>query len=218
MYIRDEILKTPTRHIKKMTDEKEYSALIDQVKHWMDEASKTEPNDPNAACLATCSKDGKPSARMVLVKTIDSQNHFVIYTNHQSRKGRELLGNSYAALTIYWKTTGKQIRIEGSVEVVSDDEADEYYNSRSRGSRIGAWASQQSQPLENRDTLIQRYKDIEDKYKDKDIPRPPYWSGFRIIPIHIEFWEDGEYRLHKREVYTPIKDKAGFWAKTYLNP
>lgn len=195
-----------------------YEDLIARINKWMNKAAESEPNDPNAACLGTATKDGRPSARMVLIKNIHPERHIVFYTNHTSRKADELLENPYAAMTIHWKTTGRQIRLEGQVETVSDEEADHYFARRSRGSQIGAWASDQSSPLDSREELEKRYHDIETQYEGKEIPRPPHWSGFRIIPFHIEFWQDGTYRLHNREVYEPAGDSSGKWSKILLNP
>lgn len=172
---------------------------------WFDLAKNKEVNDPNAMCLATSTPDGAPSARIVLLKEHDKRG-FVFYTNTQSRKGQELTKNKHAALCFHWKSLQRQIRIEGRVEKVSDAQADAYYQSRHRGSRIGAWASQQSAELDTRETLKQRVEIFEEKFKDlEDIPRPDHWSGFRVVPHRIEFWDDGEYRLHDRFVF----DKHG---------
>lgn len=172
---------------------------------WFDLAKNKEVNDPNAMCLATSTPDGAPSARIVLLKEHDKRG-FVFYTNTQSRKGQELTKNKHAALCFHWKSLQRQIRIEGRVEKVSDAQADAYYQSRHRGSRIGAWASQQSAELDTRETLKQRVEEFEEKFKDlEDIPRPDHWSGFRVVPHRIEFWDDGEYRLHDRFVF----DKHG---------
>ena len=171
---------------------------------WFDLAKESELDDPNAMCLATVSKDGKPSARMVLLKEHDDRG-FVFYTNKESRKGTELLATQSAALCFHWKSLHRQIRIEGQIEEVSAAQADAYYNSRHRGSRIGAWSSLQSQPLDSRDTLAKRVADFEEKFKDQeDIPRPPHWTGFRVKPEMIEFWDDGEYRLHDRFVFEKL--------------
>lgn len=201
-----------------MAQSTDYKSLIERIHEWMAEAAKTEPNDPNAVCLSTCTKQGRPSTRIVLLKNIDPENHFVIYTNTQSRKGQELIQNPFASLCLYWKTTHRQIRIEGYVEQVSEQEADKYFRTRRRGSQLGAWASYQSQPMRDRQELEQRYQDFEDKYNGLDIPRPPHWSGFRIIPDRIEFWEAGEYRLHHREAFEPEDTPKGQWKKTLLNP
>ncbi|RVT91956.1 pyridoxamine 5'-phosphate oxidase [Rhodovarius crocodyli] len=172
---------------------------------WMAEATKSEPNDPNAMCLATCTPEGRPSARMVLLKGVDERG-FVFYTNFESRKGTQLLANPFAALCFHWKSLRRSIRVEGAVEVVSDAEADEYYASRPRGSRIGAWASQQSRPLEGRWALEKAVAEYTVKFGLGEIPRPPHWSGFRIIPDRIEFWRDMPFRLHERRVFTPVEN------------
>ena len=168
---------------------------------WLEEAAKTEPNDPNAMTLATATPDGRPSARMVLLKGAD-QDGFVFYTNTQSRKGGELAANQAVALLFHWKTLTRQVRIEGRASPVSAAEADAYYASRARVSRLGAWASDQSRPLDRRETLEARVAALEARYPGDDIPRPPHWSGFRVRPGSFEFWQDMPYRLHDRTVFT----------------
>ena len=168
---------------------------------WMAEATASEINDPNAMCLATCSPDGRPSARMVLLKGVDPRG-FVFYTNLESRKGTELAANPHAALCFHWKSLARSIRVEGRVESVSDAEADAYYASRTRGSRIGAWASRQSRPLEGRFALERAVAEYTMKFGLSEIPRPPHWSGFRVLPVRIEFWRDMPFRLHERRVFT----------------
>ncbi len=167
---------------------------------WLAEATRTEPNDPNAMCLATSTPDGFPSARMVLLKGHDARG-FVFYTNLESRKGGELAANPRAALCFHWKTLQRSVRVEGEVEPVSAAEADEYYASRARGSRIGAWASRQSRPLEGRWALEKAVAEYTMKFGLGDIPRPPHWSGFRVLPRRIEFWRDMPFRLHERRVF-----------------
>jgi pyridoxamine 5'-phosphate oxidase len=167
---------------------------------WMAEASKSEPNDPNAVCLATATPDGRPSARMVLLKGVDARG-FVFYTNLESRKGGELAANPFAALCFHWKTLQRSVRVEGAVEQVSAEEADAYYASRARGSRIGAWASRQSRPLEGRFALEKAVADYTLKFGLGEIPRPPHWSGFRLLPSRIELWRDMPFRLHERRVF-----------------
>jgi len=166
---------------------------------WMAEATAREVNDPNAMTLATCTPDGRPSARIVLLKDCDLRG-FVFYTNQESRKGGELLANQRAALLFHWKTLQRQVRIEGEVQRVADAEADAYFASRPRLSRIGAWASQQSRPLADRTDLERRIADFERRFPG-DVPRPPYWPGFRVVPAAIEFWQEMPFRLHERSVY-----------------
>lgn len=183
---------------------------------WMKWAEENEPNDPNAMCLATSTPDGAPSARMVLLKNIDERG-FVFYTNSKSYKGEQIGTNKNAALCFHWKSLRKQVRVEGVIEEVSAEEADAYYNTRHRGSRVGAWASKQSQPLNSYDELKKFVEDYEQKFEGQDdIPRPPHWKGFRVKPTQIEFWIDGDYRLHQRYLYT--KDKQGHWTTGMLYP
>lgn len=167
---------------------------------WMAEAAKSEPNDPNAVCLATATPEGRPSARMVLLKGVDADG-FVFYTNLESRKGGELAGNPFAALCFHWKTLQRSVRVEGRVERVSDAEADAYYASRARGSRIGAWASRQSRPLESRFALEKAVAEQTLRFGLGEIPRPPHWSGFRLRPDRMELWRDMPFRLHERRVF-----------------
>lgn len=183
---------------------------------WLKEAEASEINDPNALALATVDADGLPDVRMVLLKEFDARG-FVFYTNFESQKGQEILGNRKAAMCFHWKTLRRQVRIRGPVEIVSDAEADEYYKSRARGSRIGAWASKQSRPLESRFALEKAVAEYTLKYPLGDIPRPTHWSGFRIQPTSIEFWKDGAFRLHDRIEFrrdTP----EGDWSKVRMYP
>jgi pyridoxamine 5'-phosphate oxidase len=171
---------------------------------WMAEAAKSEPNDPNAVCLATATPDGRPSARMVLLKGVDHDRPgggFVFYTNLESRKGADLASNPFAALCFHWKTLQRSVRVEGPVEPVSAEEADAYYASRARGSRIGAWASRQSRPLEGRFALEKAVAEYTLKFGLGEIARPPFWSGFRLRPSRIELWRDMPFRLHERRVF-----------------
>jgi len=168
---------------------------------WFAEAQASEPNDPNAMTVATTDREGHPSARIVLLKEWDEKG-FVFYTNKESRKGDELRENPRAALLFFWKSLHRQIRIEGSVEHVTDAEADAYYTTRPRVSRLGAWASIQSRPLAERAILEARVKEFEDKFPGDAIPRPAHWSGYRIVPRYMEFWQDMPFRLHDRTVFT----------------
>ena len=183
---------------------------------WMDDAKKSEPNDPNALSLATSNKDNFPSVRVVLLKEF-TQNGFVFYTNLNSQKGNELRENSKAAMCFHWKSLLRQIRINGSVTQVEDKVADQYYNSRGYESRIGAWASKQSKEIENREVLIKSIKEFKQKYNDeKNVPRPSHWSGWNLTPASIEFWLDGDNRIHERLKYTI--DDNGNWIKSLLSP
>lgn len=167
---------------------------------WLAEATAAEPNDADAMCLATTTPDGMPSARMVLLKGVDTRG-FVFYTNLESRKGGELAANPQAALCFHWKSLRRSVRVEGAVEAVTAAEADAYYATRPRGSRIGAWASKQSRPLESRYALEKRVAEYGLKYPVGEIPRPDFWSGFRVLPRRIEFWRDMPFRLHERRVF-----------------
>ena len=181
---------------------------------WMAEATASEVNDPNAMCLATCTPDGRPSARMVLLKGVDDRG-FVFYTNLESRKGGELAANPQAALCFHWKSLARSVRVEGAVEPVSDAEADAYYQSRSRGSRIGAWASRQSRPLDGRFALEKAVAEYTLKVGVSEGPRPAHWSGLRVLPRRMEFWRDMPFRLHERRVF---KAAAGGWETEALFP
>ena len=189
---------------------------IQLFKLWMDEAKKAEPNDPNALSLATSDKNNFPSVRMVLLKDFN-QNGFVFYTNLNSQKGNELKENPKVAMCFHWKSLLRQIRISGTVTQVNDEVADQYYNSRGYESRIGAWASKQSEELSSRDQLINSIKEYKNKYNDENkVPRPSHWSGWNLSPSSIEFWLDGESRIHERLKYT--KDSSGQWRKSLLSP
>jgi pyridoxamine 5'-phosphate oxidase len=185
-------------------------------KVWMDEAKKTEPNDPNAVALATSDKKNLPSVRMVLLKDFNEYG-FVFYTNLNSQKGIELKENPNASMCFHWKSLLRQVRISGSVSSVSDKVADQYYNTRGYESRIGAWASKQSNVLSSRDELINSIDDFKKKFNDQNnVPRPSHWSGWNLSPLTIEFWLDGDSRIHERLKYS--KDNDGIWTQSLLSP
>jgi pyridoxamine 5'-phosphate oxidase len=189
---------------------------IELFRVWMEEAKKTEPNDPNALALATSDKDNTPSVRMVLLKNF-SKDGFTFYTNLNSQKGNELKSNPKAAMCFHWKSLLRQIRITGQIKKVSDKVADEYYNTRGYESRIGAWASKQSTILKNRDELLKSIEAFKQKYNDQSkVPRPDHWSGWNLIPSSIEFWLDGDNRIHERLKYD--REETGSWIKSLLNP
>ena len=189
---------------------------IQLFKIWMDEAIKSEPNDPNAVSLATSNKNNFPSVRIVLLKDF-SQNGFVFYSNLNSQKGNELKDNPKASMCFHWKSLLRQIRINGTVKKVSNEVADEYYNSRSYESRIGAWSSKQSEELSSRDELINSIEEYKKKYNDDNkVPRPEHWSGWNLSPLSIEFWLDRDSRTHERLKYT--KGTNGKWIKSLLSP
>nr|WP_320143066.1 pyridoxamine 5'-phosphate oxidase [uncultured Cohaesibacter sp.] len=192
----------------------EVNKPLELFSRWLAEAEASEPNDPNAMAVATVDESGMPNVRMVLLKDY-SEKGFVFYTNFESAKGRELLASQKTALLFHWKSLRRQVRIRGAVEVVSKEEADAYYDSRARGSRIGAWASKQSRPLESRFALEKAVAEYTAKFNIGRIPRPDYWSGFRVIPEEIEFWHDRSFRLHDRVVFKP---KGDGWEKTRLYP
>ncbi|MEE8138315.1 MAG: pyridoxamine 5'-phosphate oxidase [Thermoanaerobaculia bacterium] len=177
-------------------------------------AKKSEPADPTNVTLATADAEGRPSARMVLLKQVD-QRGFVFYTNRESRKALELAANPHAALCFYWPSINQQVRVEGPVEPVSDEEADAYFATRTRGSQLGAWASHQSRPLESRIALVGGYLKYKARFAGRPVPRPPYWGGYRLIPEQIEFWQHQRSRLHDRTLYT--RTDAG-WNAQRLYP
>lgn len=189
---------------------------------WLVDATASEPNDPNGMALATADGDGLPNIRMVLLKDVDDASQgaargFVFYTNFESAKGRELQGNLKAALLFHWKTLRRQVRVRGTVTVVTPEEADAYFATRPRLSRIGAWASDQSRPLEGRFDLEKAVAKYTAKFGVGDVPRPPHWSGFRVTPLEIEFWHDRPYRLHDRIVFRR-STAAEAWSKSRLFP
>jgi len=189
---------------------------IELFKIWMDEAKKTELNDPNALALATADKKGIPSVRMVLLKNFNKKG-FVFYTNLNSQKSSSLKENPNASMCFYWKSLLRQVRVSGLISKVNDAEADRYYNSRAYESRIVAWASNQSSKLKNKNELIESIESYKKKYKDKEnVPRPDYWSGWNLSPKNIEFWLQGDNRIHERLMYT--KNQDGTWNKSLLSP
>jgi pyridoxamine 5'-phosphate oxidase len=181
---------------------------------WFAQARQSELNDSNAVALATADAAGRPSVRMVLLKGHDSRG-FVFYTNRDSRKGGELEANPSAALLFHWKSLRRQVRIEGAVEPVTTEEADLYFASRSRDSQLGAWASEQSRPLDARETFEARYEEMRARFEGGEVPRPPRWSGFRVLPQRIEFWSDRAHRLHERRLFTRL---GGRWSEGLLYP
>ncbi len=183
---------------------------------WMEEAKKTEPNDPNAVALATSSKKNIPSVRMVLLKDFN-EDGFVFYTNLNSQKGNDLKENPNAAMCFHWKSLLRQIRVVGKISLVTDEVANKYYSSRAYESRIGAWASNQSKELKTRDQLIKSIENFKKRFKDEtNVPRPEHWSGWNLSPDSVEFWLDGDNRIHERLKYS--KNKSGNWIKSLLSP
>jgi pyridoxamine 5'-phosphate oxidase len=187
---------------------------ISRFSDWLTEAEASEPNDPNAVALATVNAHGQPAVRMVLLKGL-SPDGFVFYTNQESRKADDLAANPRAALLFHWKTLRRQVRVEGAVTRVTDAEADAYFATRGRISRLGAWASDQSRPLPDRAALEAKLADVTARFDGSDVPRPPHWSGYRVAPERIEFWWDGEHRLHNRELF--LRDGNG-WTTTLMYP
>jgi pyridoxamine 5'-phosphate oxidase len=188
---------------------------FEQFKLWFNQALAAQLPEPNAMTIATATSDGKPSARMVLLKDYDERG-FVFYTNYNSHKGQQLVKNPWAAIAFWWAELERQVRIEGRVEKVSEAESDEYFHSRPKGSQLGAWASNQSQAVESREVLEQRLQQLKDEYENKEIPRPPHWGGFRVIPDEIEFWQGRPSRLHDRLLYRRGED--GSWTIQRLAP
>lgn len=188
---------------------------IQQFRRWFEEARNAAVKEPNAMTLATVGADGQPSARLVLLKDVDGRG-FVFYSNRNSRKAREIAANARVALVFWWEALERQVRIEGRAEPVSDDEADHYFASRPRQSQLGAWASQQSEPIPNRDTLLAAMNEVTDRYEGEKPPRPPSWGGWRVIPSAVEFWQGRPSRLHDRLVYTRQNESA--WKIVRLSP
>jgi len=181
---------------------------------WLAAAGETEPNDPHAMSVATVDADGLPDVRIVLLKGLDKRG-FVFYTNAESAKGEQLRGQGKAALCFHWKSQKRQVRVRGAVEPVTAAESDAYFASRARGSRIGAWASDQSRPVADREALMAKTAEIEARYEGEEVPRPAHWYGWRVKPEYIEFWQDGAFRLHDRIVFRP---EGAAWSKTRLYP
>jgi pyridoxamine 5'-phosphate oxidase len=188
---------------------------IKQFAHWFQEAEQAGFPLPNAMTLATASREGKPSARLVLLKEVDARG-FVFFTNDESRKGQELEENPFAALVFGWQPLARQVRVEGEVERVAPGESDRYFASRPRGNQLGAHASPQSQVIQDRAFLEQRLKKVTQEFAGRDVPRPPHWGGYRVIPAVLEFWQEGENRLHDRLRYR--RDEAGHWVIERLAP
>ena len=181
---------------------------------WLAEARASEVNDPEAMALATAGADGQPAVRMVLLKG-HGPGGFIFYTNEQSAKGEQLAANARAALLLHWKSLRRQVRIEGAVERTSDAEADAYFATRARDSKLGAWASDQSRTLDDRATFEHRFEEAKAKFEGADVPRPPHWGGYRVVPQRIEFWIDRPHRLHERRLFTRADDG---WAESLLYP
>ena len=187
---------------------------ISLFEKWLAKAGETEINDPNAMSLATVDAQGCPDVRVVLLKSLD-ENGFVFYTNGQSAKGEQLHSVGQAALCFHWKSQKRQVRVRGAVEIVPTAMSDAYFQERARGSQIGAWASQQSRPVSSREAMVDAVEAAEARFDNKDVPRPPHWHGWRVVPKVIEFWQDGAFRLHDRIIFTQQDDK---WVKTRLFP
>lgn len=182
---------------------------------WYAEARTSELNDSNAMALATVDAEGRPSSRMVLLKG-HGPDGFVFYTNRQSRKAGDIAQNPNVALLFHWKSLRRQIRIEGALSQVADAESDAYFATRGRDSQLGAWASEQSRPLPSRETFEQAFDTMANRFADGDVPRPPHWGGYRVVPVAIEFWQDRAHRLHERRLFTPTTD--GNWSEGLLYP
>jgi len=182
---------------------------------WLAKAGETEPNDPNAVSLATVGETGMPDVRIILLKGV-SDDGFVFYSNAQSQKGRQLTASRKAALCFHWKSWHRQVRVRGTVHPISAAASDAYFARRARGSRIGAWASDQSRPVASREAMVDRVEEVEARFADKDVPRPAHWHGWCVSPEEIEFWQDGAFRLHDRLLFT--KTRTGDWTKARLYP
>jgi pyridoxamine 5'-phosphate oxidase len=188
---------------------------IEQFRRWFDEALASNLHEPNAMTIATATPDGHPSARIVLLRGFDERG-FVFYTNYEGRKGWELETNPYAALVFYWGELERQVRLEGRVGRIPDEESDAYFAGRPRGSQLGAWASEQSRPVKDRGTLEERLRELETEYEGREVPRPPFWGGYRLEPEIMEFWQGRENRLHDRLVYRRSEERG--WRRERLQP
>ncbi|WP_109357377.1 pyridoxamine 5'-phosphate oxidase [Sphingorhabdus sp. EL138] len=184
---------------------------------WYNEARETELNDSNAMTIATADANGQPAARMVLLKGYD-RDGFIFYTNQESRKATDIAANPKAAILFHWKSVRRQIRIEGNLSTVSDEIADAYFATRSRDSQLGAWASDQSRPLDSRATFEARYEEMKARFDGQDVTRPPHWSGYRLVPKRFEFWQDREHRLHERRTFVRANDSDESWIEGMLYP
>ncbi|GAB2536839.1 pyridoxamine 5'-phosphate oxidase [Rufibacter soli] len=202
--------------LKELTVEAVSPDPFQQFGTWMQEALSAKVEEPTAFTLSTCSAQGKPSARVVLLKALESEG-FVFYTNYESRKGQQLLENPFAALTFFWPALERQVRVEGTVERVSAQASDDYFHSRPRGSQIGAWSSPQSQPIQDRQVLDILAKEYEAKFADQEVvPRPPHWGGYLVRPLKVEFWQGRQNRLHDRLLYK--QQEGGNWHLQRLAP
>jgi pyridoxamine 5'-phosphate oxidase len=188
---------------------------IEQFRRWFDEALASNLHEPNAMTIATATPDGHPSARIVLLRGFDERG-FVFYTNYEGRKGWELETNPYAALVFYWGELERQVCLEGRVGRIPDEESDAYFAGRPRGSQLGAWASEQSRPVKDRGTLEERLRELETEYEGREVPRPPFWGGYRLEPEIMEFWQGRENRLHDRLVYRRSEERG--WRRERLQP
>jgi len=198
-----------------LTEADAASDPIEQFRSWFDEALAAGLHEPNAMTLATATPEGRPSARVVLLKGFDERG-FVFYTNYEGRKGGELEANPYCSLVFYWGELERQVRVEGRASRVSEEDSDEYFGSRPRGSQLGAWASEQSRPVEGRGALEERLRGLEAEYEEREVPRPSFWGGYRVEPEVIEFWQGRENRLHDRLVYR--RSDNGEWGRERLQP